>query len=119
MYALREEYMIEKAFDLSSEIWQWVWLFFVSFAGGVIGFITKISPTLKGRPFRAKIAALCMGMINSMFIAYISYEILLSIIDRQGLAVALSGMAAFTGTDLLIIMQNKIIELLKRKVDTI
>ena len=83
------------------------------------GFITKISPTLKGRSFRAKFMALCMGMINSMFIAYISYEILLSLIDKQGLAVALAGMAAFTGTDLLIITQNKIIELIKRKMDTI
>ena len=79
----------------------------------VVGFITKISPTLKGRSFRAKFLALCMGMVNSMFIAYISYEILMSIIDKQGLAVALAGMAAFTGTDLLIIMQNKIIELIK------
>lgn len=111
--------MVEKAFDISAEIWQWIWLFLVSFTGGVVGFITKISPTLKGRSFRAKFAALCMGMINSMFIAYISYEILLSIIDKQGLAVALSGMAAFTGTDLLIITQNKIIELIKRKMDNI
>lgn len=111
--------MIEKAFNLPAELWQWLWLFFVSFTGGVVGFITKISPTLKGRSFKAKFAALCMGMINSMFISYISYEILLSIIDKQGLAVALSGMAAFTGTDLLIITQNKIIELLKRKIDTI
>ncbi len=111
--------MIEKAFNISTEIWQWIWLFLVSFTGGVVGFITKISPTLKGRSFRAKFAALCMGMINSMFIAYISYEILLSIIDKQGLAVALSGMAAFTGTDLLIITQNKIIELIKRKMDNI
>lgn len=111
--------MIEKAFNISAEIWQWIWLFLVSFTGGVVGFITKISPTLKGRSFRAKFAALCMGMINSTFIAYISYEILLSIIDKQGLAVALSGMAAFTGTDLLIITQNKIIELIKRKMDNI
>ena len=41
--------MIEKAFNLSAEIWQWIWLFLVSFTGGVVGFITKISPTLKGR----------------------------------------------------------------------
>ena len=43
----------------------------------------------------------------------------MSIIDKQGLAVALAGMAAFTGTDLLIIMQNKIIELIKRKIDAV
>ena len=95
--------MIDRAFNLPAEIWQWLWLFIVSFTGGVVGFITKISPTLKGRSFRAKFMALCMGMINSMFIAYISYEILLSLIDKQGLAVALAGMAAFTDTDLLII----------------
>ena len=111
--------MIDRAFNLPAEIWQWLWLFIVSFTGGVVGFITKISPTLKGRSFRTKFMALCMGMINSMFIAYISYEILLSLIDKQGLAVALAGMAAFTGTDLLIITQNKIIELIKRKMDTI
>ena len=111
--------MIDRAFNLPAEIWQWLWLFIVSFTGGVVGFITKISPTLKGRSFRAKFMALCMGMINSMFIAYISYEILLSLIDKQGLAVALAGMAAFTGTDLLIITQNKIIELIKKKMDTI
>ena len=111
--------MIDRAFNQPAEIWQWLWLFIVSFTGGVVGFITKISPTLKGRSFRAKFMALCMGMINSMFIAYISYEILLSLIDKQGLAVALAGMAAFTGTDLLIITQNKIIELIKRKMDTI
>ncbi len=107
--------MIDRAFNLPAEIWQWLWLFIVSFTGGVVGFITKISPTLKGRSFRAKFLALCMGMVNSMFIAYISYEILMSIIDKQGLA----GMAAFTGTDLLIIMQNKIIELIKRKIDAV
>ncbi len=111
--------MIDRAFNLPAEIWQWLWLFIVSFTGGVVGFITKISPTLKGRSFRAKFLALCMGMINSMFIAYISYEILMSLIDKQGLAVALAGMAAFTGTDLLIITQNKIIELIKRKMDNI
>ena len=43
----------------------------------------------------------------------------MSLIDKQGLAVALAGMAAFTGTDLLIITQNKIIELIKRKMDNI
>ena len=103
--------MIDRAFNLPAEIWQWLWLFIVSFTGGVVGFITKISPTLKGRSFRAKFMALCMGMINSMFIAYISYEILLSIIDKQGLAVALAGMAAFTGTDLLIILKSNLIRL--------
>lgn len=111
--------MVEKVFNISADIWQWVWLFLVSFTGGVVGFITKISPTLKGRPIKAKLSALCMGMVNSMFIAYISYEILLSIIDKQGLAVALSGMAAFTGTDLLIIVQHKIIDIIKRKMDNI
>lgn len=111
--------MIDKPLNIQAEIWQWIWLFIVSFTGGVIGFVTKISPTLKGRPFKAKISSLCMGMVNSMFIAYISYEILISIINRQGLAVALAGMAAFTGTDLLIIMQNKIIELIKRKIDMV
>lgn len=111
--------MIEKAFNMPGEIWKWIWFLIVAFTGGVVGFITKISPTLKGRPFKAKWKALCMGMINSMFIAYITYEILMSIINKQGLSVALAGMAAFTGTDLLIVMQNKIIELIKRKIDGI
>lgn len=111
--------MIDKMYTISSELWQWIWLFFVSFIGGIVGFITKISPTLQDKSFKVKFISLCMGMVNSMFIAYISYEILMSFIDKQGLAVALVGMAAFTGTDLLLIIQNQIIELIKRKIDII
>lgn len=110
---------MEKFWNIPSEIWQWVWLFFVSFIGGIVGFFTKISPKLKDRPFKEKFRALCLGILNSMFIAYISYEFFISIIDRQGLAVALSGMAAFTGTDMLIILQNKLIDLIKRRFDNI
>ena len=111
--------MIEKAFNLSAEIWQWIWLFLVSFTGGVVGFITKISPTLKGRSFRSKFAALCMGMINSMFIAYITFELVRLGIDKQGVAVAISGFAAYMGTDILIIVQERLVEKIKSKIDSI
>lgn len=110
---------MEKFWNIPSEIWQWIWLFLVSFVGGVVGFFTKISPKLRGRPFRDKFRALCLGILNSMFIAYISYELFISILDRQGLAVALSGMAAFTGTDLLILLQDKVIEVIKRRFDSL
>ena len=50
--------MIDRAFNLPAEIWQWLWLFIVSFTGGVVGFITKISARLIGRSFRAKFLAL-------------------------------------------------------------
>lgn len=109
--------MINKAFNISQEVWQWIWFFIVAFSGGIVGFITKISPTLKGKSFRRKFIALFMGMINSMFIAYITYEILLSLLHNPNLSVALSGMAAFTGTDLLLVVQNRLIDLIKRKID--
>lgn len=55
-----------------------------------------------------------------MFIAYITFELVCLGIDKQGVAVAISGFAAYMGTDILIIIvQERLVEKIKSKIDSI
>lgn len=102
-----------------NEVMKYGWMACVAFLGGTVGFITKISPTMKGEDLRKKIYVYCMGLITSMFVAYVVYEVSLYFTSSEGLAVALAGLASFAGTDLLVILQQKFVEIIKRKLDKI
>lgn len=105
--------------NLPEDIRQLVWLFLVSFFGGLVGFVTKNSKTLEGKSWKQKTWLLIVSMMSSMFIAYITYEVLLLGIEKQGVAVAISGFCAYMGTDILIILQERLVEKLKDKIDSI
>lgn len=102
-----------------NELIKYAWMAFVAFLGGTVGFITKISPTLKGHDLKQKLTAYGMGLITSMFVAYVVYEVSLYLTSSERLAIALAGLASFAGTDLLVICQQKLIETVKRKFDKI
>lgn len=111
--------MFDKLIAIPEEIRQALWLVLVSFAGGVVGFVTKNSKTLEGKSWRQKLWILFVSMISSMFIAYITFEIIRMFVERQGVAVAIAGFAAYMGTDILIIIQERLVEKIKNKIDSI
>ncbi len=111
--------MIDFLKTLPEDLKQLLWLFFVSFFGGVVGFVTKNSKTLENKRLSQKIWLLIVSMMSSMFIAYITYELMLLVIEKQGVAVAISGFAAYMGTDILIIIQERLVEKIKSKIDSI
>ena len=43
------EIMYDKLVNLPEEVKQILWLFLVSFIGGIVGFVTKNSKTLEGK----------------------------------------------------------------------
>lgn len=102
-----------------NDIIRYLWLAIVAAFGGFIGFISKVSPTMEKRGVWRVLGKLGLSMLSSMFVAYISYEIFIVLLEKEGLAIALSGMAAYTGTDLLVIIQTKMIEVIKRSFDKI
>lgn len=104
---------------MGEEIKQILWLLAVSFTGGIVGFVTKNSKTLEGKSWKQKIWILFVSMISSMFIAYITFELIRMWIDKQGVAVAIAGFAAYMGTDILIIIQERLVEKIKNKIDSI
>lgn len=111
--------MMDKFQAIPEEIKQLIWLAAVSFIGGFIGFATKTHKTLKEKKLYQKIYLLFISIISSMFIAYITFELIMTSIDNQRLAIALAGFAAYSGTDLLIIVQERVIEKIKNKIDSI
>lgn len=111
--------MYDKLVNLPEEIKQILWLFVVSFIGGIVGFVTKNSKTLEGKSWKQKLWVLFVSMISSMFIAYITFEIVRQGINKQGVAVAISGFAAYMGTDILVVVQERLVEKIKSKIDSI
>lgn len=111
--------MYDKLVNLPEEVKQILWLFLVSFIGGIVGFVTKNSKNLEGKSWKQKLWVLFVSMISSMFIAYITFELVRLGIDKQGVAVAISGFAAYMGTDILIIVQERLVEKIKSKIDSI
>lgn len=111
--------MIDKFQVIPEEIKQLIWLAFVSFIGGFVGFTTRANKALKEKKLYQKIYILFMSIISSMFIAYITFEVILTSINNQRLAIALAGFAAYSGTDLLIVLQEHIIEKIKNKIDNL
>ena len=105
--------------NLPEEIKHFFWLMVVSFVGGIVGFVTKNSKTLEDKNWKQKLWVLFVSMISSMFIAYITFELVRLGIDKQGVAVAISGFAAYMGTDILIIVQERLVEKIKSKIDNI
>ncbi len=97
------------------DVFKYLWMAVVAAVGGTIGFISKISPRLTGQALHTKIRAYLMGLVTSMFVAYITYEGSLFFIHSERLSVALAGLASFAGTDLLVILQQNFIEVIKRK----
>lgn len=103
----------------NAELIKFIWLIIVSVMGGFVGFITKVNPTLRGKKLKERLFILFLGIINSGFVGFITYHIVFYFTKENGLSVALSGVAAFSGTDLLVVVQAKLIDLIKRKFDNI
>lgn len=111
--------MLDKFSNMPDEIKQMLWLFVVSFIGGFIGFATKTHKTLVNKKIYQKLYILFISILSSMFIAYITFEIIMIGVESQRLAIAIAGFAAYSGTDLLIIMQERLIEKIKNKIDNL
>ena len=109
--------MLEQFKNIPEDVRHIIWLFIVSFIGGFIGFATKTHKTLANKNIYQKIYVLFISIISSMFIAYITFELIITGTNNQRLAIAIAGFAAYSGTDLLIILQERIIEKIKSKID--
>lgn len=107
----------EKIQQIPSELRYFAWLIVVAIIGGLVGFATRTKPQNKTK--KQIIYIILFTIISSMFIAYITFEIMVALIDNQRLAIAIAGFAAYSGTDLLIELQNQFVNKIKDKIDKI
>lgn len=111
--------MLEFLKNIPDEVKSFIWLFFVAFTGALVGFLTKTAPTLKAFTTQRKVRIFITSVLSSMFLSYITYELLKAGISNNNLCVALAGFSAYLGTDLLIIIQERVIEKIKSKIDNL
>ena len=96
------------------------WLLFVAFIGGFIGYFRKHAENDKEKTMPQKIRSACLSILTSMFIALCIYKLCLEFTPiKSETAVALAGLAAFSGTDLLVTIEEGIIEIIKTKIQSI
>lgn len=88
----------------------------VSFLAGIIGIFTK--DKLKTcKSLSSKIILFIKGMLGSMFVAYLIFELLEYLQFGTRLSVALGGFAAYMGTDALVKIESYIEKFVNKKVD--
>lgn len=102
--------------EVGEIIGQLGWLLIISGIGGFLGFVNKGMDVLKGRPLWKQIYLFIVGVVSSMFIAYVCFEILEQFTQNHRLSVAISGFAAYIGTDLLVVLQAAVIDKIKEKI---
>ncbi|MFV0481345.1 MAG: phage holin family protein [Campylobacteraceae bacterium] len=99
--------------DLHDKFWLWVWLIFLAIIGGTIGFLSRND--LSDMKINEKIRALFLGIFTSMFVAYITFEIVLFLFEKEMFAVAMAGLAAYMGTNALVILENAFISYIQHR----
>jgi hypothetical protein len=89
-----------------------MWLLAVAIIGGALRLMAK-----KEKPSDAKqrVTDFGMGLIGSVFTAYITFEFIYGYFGNVRVAVSVAGVAAWMGTDALIALKTIIFEFLKRK----
>lgn len=90
----------------------YLWMFFVSIIGGVLGMKERAKPC-KG----SRCACFFFGVIASMFVAYVSFEIAFFYFENVKFSVAISGIAAWVGTESLTSLQSIIMTEINKRIN--
>ena len=109
-------------FDLDELLrdFKYGWLVFMAFIGGFIGYFRKHANDDKEKTLPAKLRSACLSILTSMFIAWCIYKLCLEFTTMKSeTAVALAGLAAFSGTDLIVTIEEGMIDILKATINTI
>jgi hypothetical protein len=90
----------------------YAWLAIIAFTGAVVSLATKNN--FSGMSKKEKSAKIAAGILASMFVAYIIFEITLYFVGNERLAVACAGIASYMGTDALVALGNVLLTLITK-----
>lgn len=95
--------------EIDKDSLYYIWLSILSLIGGTLGYIKRKSEGFRWRAF-------LIGVVSSMFTAYIVYEIVFFAFESEKLSVALGGLGAWIGTDVLLKLESSLNELLNKNI---
>jgi hypothetical protein len=98
--------------EFNTKIWFYAWLLFVAAMGGIVAILTKAN--FAGLSKKEKTQKITAGIITSVFVAYIIFEITLYFVGSERLAVACAGIASYMGTDALVALGNVLLTLITK-----
>ncbi|MDR1975582.1 MAG: phage holin family protein [Campylobacteraceae bacterium] len=90
----------------------WVWFFTIAMVGAIVSIITKAD--FSGLDKKSKLRKITAGILASMFVAYIVFELTLYFFGAERFSVACAGIASYMGTDALVALTNVFITLIIR-----
>lgn len=87
----------------SEKLTFWAWFIFVAVVGGLLGYIAK-----NKRPATRKelLRGLAIGMVISMFAAYLTFKIAFFFFANEDVSVAIAGVAAWMGADAFLTLEK-------------
>ncbi len=94
---------------MKDDIFFFVYLAVVSFFSGVIGTIHRAEHKVKDN-LTGKVLLILFGGISSVFIGYVVFEISFFYFENQRLCVAISAFCAWSGTKVLLELQNRLLD---------
>lgn len=90
----------------------WAWFLFVALIGGVLGYFAKNkTPISKTERLRG----LAIGILTSMFAAYVTFQIAFYYLHSENVSVAIAGVAAWMGADAFLTLEKIILNTLNKK----
>ncbi|MFV0481847.1 MAG: phage holin family protein [Campylobacteraceae bacterium] len=95
--------------EIKEKLIFWAWVCFVACVAGVLSFIKKNRG--KEQTKKEFIAGMIVGVITSMLVAYITFQIAFFYFENENISVAISGIAAWMGADALVALQGFILNL--------
>mgnify|MGYP003300091391 CR=1 FL=1 len=100
--------------ELLSKLGIYIYVIVLGFIGGVLSLFEKKKLNGCDSSKICLIKKASLGVVTAIFTGYIGYEFGLYILESQKIALAISCVCAWAGTDALIAFESKILELLSK-----
>lgn len=98
------------------DVFVYIVLMIVSFIAGLVGIVTK-NKLSRALNLKNKLALFIKGMLGSMFVAYLVFELVSYLDFGIKLSVAIGGFAAYMGTDALLKIEQLVEKLINKKME--
>lgn len=90
----------------------WAWFLFVALIGGILGYFAKNKAPLSKTE---RLRGLAIGILTSMFAAYVTFQIAFYYLHSEDVSVAIAGVAAWMGTDAFLTLEHFFLNTLNKK----
>lgn len=95
---------------------QYKFVFLIGAIGGILGLIQKHKlEHCKEKGLKCYLLGGLMGIITSIFVGYIGFEVAFYIFGKIGISIACGGLSAWAGTDAIVLYEKKLVEFLGAK----